>query len=282
MKKIVSFGEIVWDTFSDGRVLGGAPLNFAYYCSRLGIDAKLISAVGRDAKGAAALETMARYGLSTSLVLENEHPTGKVNISLDGGRDATYRILENSAWDYIECFDSAADEVSSADAFVFGTLAQRSEVSSGGLSRLLEACPSGCVKAVDVNLRLNFYTKKTICFSLEKADVVKLNEAELDKICDILGYDGDALMRAKFIFDAFGLKYLILTRGEDGYTIFEKGGMFIGRAKKVKIVDTVGAGDAFFAAFMASVLNGASSDAAAEKGAELAAEVCSRRGAFCF
>lgn len=85
----------------------------------------------------------------------------------------------------------------------------------------------------------------------------------------------------KFIFGAFNLKYLILTRGSEGYTVFEKGGMFMGKAKQVKIVDTVGAGDAFLAGFTMSLLGGGGAEEAAEKSSQLAAEVCSHRGAFC-
>ncbi len=108
-----------------------------------------------------------------------------------------------------------------------------------------------------------------------------MNESELSKICDIFRYSGDTLVRAKFLFEAFNLKYLVLTRGGDGYTVFERGGMFMGKAQRVKIVDTVGAGDSFLAGFVVSLLNGSNSESAAENGAKLATEVCGRRGAFC-
>ena len=281
MKKILSFGEIVWDIFEDGKVLGGAPLNFAYYCSKLGTKSKIISAVGRDANGMGALETIISHNMSTDLVSTNSHPTGEVLVSIDEQHSAKYDIVKNCAWDFIEYQERAAREIADADVFAFGTLAQRSQMSRDTLARLVEKCPPNCLKVIDVNLRLKFYTKEIIDFSLTHADIVKMNEAELNKICNMYGYNGDTLMRAKFIFEAFDLKYLILTRGEDGYTVFEKGGMFIGQAKKVKIVDTVGAGDSFFATFMASIINGEDPELAAEKGAEIAAQVCSRRGAFC-
>jgi len=280
MKKIVSFGEIVWDVFIDGKVIGGAPLNFAYYCKRLGCDSKIISAVGRDSDGIGALETAAFYGISTDLIAANARPTGEVKVQLDPDGSAQYEIVKDCAWDFIEYTDAAAEAASQADAFAFGTLAQRSQTSRNTLEKLLDKCGEKTLKVIDVNLRQRYYNKEIMDFSLNRADVVKMNEAELKRICDLFRYNGDTLMRAKFIFDAFDLQYLLLTRGAEGYTIFERGGMFIGRAKPAKTVDTVGAGDAFFAAFVSSILNGEDSEIAAEKGAELAALVCMHRGAF--
>ena len=281
MKKIISFGEILWDVFPDGKVLGGAPLNSAYYCSSLGADAKIVGAVGRDANGMGALETMSARGLSTELVSANARPTGEAKVLLDSSGSATYEFLKDCAWDFIEYAPRAAEAAASADAFSFGTLAQRSQVSRNTLAKLLDACSASCLKVLDVNLRLDFYNREILDFSLSRADVAKMNEYELDEICKIFRYEGDSLMRAKFVFGAFNLKYLILTRGSEGYTVFEKGGMFMGKAKQVKIVDTVGAGDAFLAGFTMSLLGGGGAEEAAEKGSQLAAEVCSHRGAFC-
>ncbi len=281
MKKIVSFGEIVWDVFNDGRVLGGAPLNFAYYCSKLGAEARIIGAVGRDAEGMGALETILLQGMSTELVSANIKPTGEVRVLLDDSNNPQFEITRNRAWDFIEYEERAGAYAAAADVFYFGTLAQRSDTSRNTLGRLLDRCSPDCLKVLDVNLRLKHYSKEVLDFSLTRADVVKMNETELSKICDLFRYSGDTLVRAKFLFEAFNLKYLILTRGGDGYTVFERGGMFMGKARRVEIVDTVGAGDSFLAGFTVSLLNGKSPETAAEDGAKLATEVCGRRGAFC-
>lgn len=281
MKTAISFGEIVWDVFNDAKVLGGAPLNFAYYCAKLGINSKIISSVGNDTDGAEAIKLMSGHGVSAEFVQKNAKPTGTVTVSLDKHNNPEYVITKDSAWDFIDFNQVAAKAIANADIFTFGSLAQRSENSRQTLAKFLDSCKSSCLKIFDVNLRQSFYSKEIIAFSLKRANVVKMNEAELKKICDLFKFNGDVLMRAKFIFDAYDLNYLILTRGADGYTIFEKTGMFFGKAVPVKIVDTVGAGDSFLASFISGVLNGKDPEDASEDGAKLAAIVCSRRGAFC-
>jgi len=281
MKNILSFGEIVWDVFKDSMTLGGAPLNFAYFCKKFGENSAIISAVGRDDMGMAALETMMARGISAKCVSSNSRPTGKVNVSFSDDGEPKYEIVADSAWDFIELEPAAEEFAKNADAFAFGTLAQRTPTSREALEKALSLCPVSCLKVFDANLRQNFHTKEIIYHSFGEADIVKLNESELFEISSSFNYGGDFRSRAKFLFDAFDLQYLVVTKGGEGYEIFGRGGDFSGKAEDVDVVDTVGAGDAFISSFTCGLLNGKSASESAAYAAKVSANVCQKRGAMC-
>ena len=282
-KKVLSFGEIVWDIFENEKTLGGAPLNFAYYCSKLGANAKILSAVGTDANGDAALEMAQKAGIDTSLVERIDGAeTGRVLVRQTGATH-TFEICSPAAWDLIELSPAAEEFASKADAFCFGTLSQRSLISAGTLKKIISLLPGSCLKIFDANLRQNFFTKDTIEFCAASADMLKLNDDELAVFRRIFSMDGysDAHTCEKLL-RKFGLARILLTRGSKGYSIFDKSGKSISAAANpVDLVDSVGAGDSFTAAFTMSVLNGEDSAVAAAKAQGLAEKVCSRRGALC-
>ena len=121
--KVICFGEILWDCFKDGKKAGGAPMNVALHLHKQGINSKLISAVGNDIDGKELVNYLKENGLNTGLIQVNDElPTGVVEVHLDKKNQATYTIVEPVAWDKIEYKEELDSIIEEADAIVFGSL----------------------------------------------------------------------------------------------------------------------------------------------------------------
>lgn len=282
--KIVSFGEIVWDCFGDSKTLGGAPLNFAYFCAEFGCDSAIISAVGNDGLGRAALAKISeiRMDARAVAVLSDLH-TGVVDVSEGPDGLPAYDIRRPAAWDKIGLSEAAAEIAVGCDAFCFGTLAQRSETSRKTLFALLGTLKPACLKVFDANLRQNYFDAKILAESLEYADMLKLNDPELHIVHGLLFRRKCAGLRemAEEIAEKFSLKFLACTLGAEGHIVFSRGEEPVrGFPEPVEVVDTVGAGDAFTAGFVSAILDGENATNAAKRAAKSAAYACSRKGAI--
>lgn len=279
---IVGMGEALWDVLPDGKQLGGAPANFAYQLSQLGLNSCAVSAVGNDKLGDEILETMRQKKLP-HLLEKVPYPTGTVQVTLDDEGVPCYEIKENVAWDNIP-FDAALERLAgSTRAFCFGSLAQRSFVSRETINRFLDTMPDGegQYKIFDINLRQSFYTKEILCNSMRKCNVLKINDEELITVSRMFGYPGIDLQDKCWILIAkYNLKMLILTCGINGSYVFTPGDVSFVETPKVKVADTVGAGDSFTAAFCASILKGKSVAEAHRLAVDISAYVCTQKGAM--
>jgi len=278
MKKpvIIGVGEIVWDCLPEKRTLGGAPVNFAYHAMRLGADSFPVSAVGKDDLGNETLAECRSYGLRTDFLQQNGLPTSRVLVSLDAHGIPTYRILEDVAWDNLRATPEALEVAGCADAICWGSLAQRTEQSRAAILQMVDAVPDSALKVFDINLRQHYYDRDIIASSLERANVLKLNEDELPIVLQMMSLDG-----IPTIVKRYGLACLIYTRGARDSEVYSPEGLISHLdTPRVQVVDTVGAGDSFTAAFVTSLLQGAAPDAAHAKAVALSAQVCQTRGAF--
>lgn len=281
--KITGIGDALWDILPDGRKIGGAPANFAYYMKQFGFDATVVTAVGDDELGEEIKQTFARMDLKhhTEVV---DYPTGIVRIELDDRGVPAYEIVENVAYDHIS-YTSGLDEVAQAcNVVCFGTLAQRNAVSRNTITRFLDAMPATgeTYKVFDINLRQNFYSKEMIAESLKRSNVFKVNDEELAVVKQMFAYGGETIEETcRMILSDWDLKYLILTCGTNGSYIFAEGEESFMDTPKVEVVDTVGAGDSFIASFMASILKGTSIKDAHELAVKLSAFVCTQYGGMC-
>lgn len=243
---IVSVGEVVWDRFSDHEVLGGAPINVAYHLHSLGRQVKIISRVGDDPLGAATQEKLGDLGLPLEGVQVGSEPTGTVNITLGANNEPSFEIVTPAAWDAIS-HDQALAAVGDEPFFlVFGTLAQRHATSRTTIRRLREKADF-CF--YDVNLRPPFTTKELVLESLKAADMVKLNLDELFVVGGWTTLFADTKQgMARELMDLKDISVVVVTQGKDGAFAVTKDGGFEDKGEPVEVVDTVGAGDAFFAA----------------------------------
>ena len=214
--KIVGIGELLWDVLPAGRRLGGAPVNFAFYAQEQGAEACIVSAVGQDASGDELLGGIAALGLGVRAVQRNAHPTSTVEVTLDAAGVPAYRIREQVAWDYIERTAEADAAVAGAAVVCWGSLAQRNAVSRRTILALVDAAPVGCLRLFDINLRLNYYDERIVRDSLERADILKLNEDELPVVARFFGLEGAAERVVAQLVERFSLRYVVFTEGGRG------------------------------------------------------------------
>lgn len=275
-KRILGIGEIVWDCLPGKKALGGAPVNFAYHAQQLGADSYPVSAVGNDELGEETIEACRSFGLRTDYLQRNSLPTSRVLVELDDKGVPTYRILENVAWDALKATPDIIELAGGADAVCWGSLAQRSEGSRKAVLQILDAVPAGAMKVFDINLRQHYYSKEVIEASLERATVLKLNEEELPVVMALTSLgDIDAIVKH------YSLDYLIYTCGAKDSEVYGRDGLLSHLdTPKVKVVDTVGAGDSFTAAFVSSILQGETPADAHAKAVEISAMVCESHGAI--
>ena len=271
MIDVLAFGEVLWDVIDGVPHIGGAPFNLAAHAAKCGLSASIVSAVGRDDLGRRALEEVRRLGVATDFIEEHPTlPTGTVNVTLGAHGIPSYEIVKPVAWDEIG-FPTSADI--NPRAFCFGTLAQRSAVSAATLSRLTAALPDSTLVFFDVNLRQDYWSRDLVERGLKRTDILKVNDDEMRA----LGFAPDSLF-ARFP----RLSAVIETRGPEGCVVFTRGGApFASPAlSDGPVIDTVGAGDSFSAAFLAAILRGEAIEEAAVAGNRLAGKVASRAGAI--
>lgn len=275
-------GEALWDMLPEGKKLGGAPANFAYHVSQFGLESCVVSAVGNDPLGQEILDSFKAKGLKGRIATV-PYPTGTVQVELDADGVPCYEIKEGVAWDNIPYTAELEKLASETRAVCFGSLAQRSIVSRETINRFLDAMPKDddVLKIFDINLRQNFYTKETICNSLEKCNVLKINDEELVTVSRLFGYPGiDLKDKCWILLAKYGLKMLILTCGVNGSYVFVPGNVSFVETPKVEVVDTVGAGDSFTGAFVSAILSGLPVCEAHRLAVEVSGYVCTQAGAM--
>lgn len=279
---VVGMGEALWDVLPEGKKIGGAPANFAYHVSQFGLPSCVVSAVGEDALGKEIVENFTSKGLN-QLIAEVPYPTGTVQVEIDPAGIPQYDIKENVAWDNIPYTDLLADLAGRTKAVCFGSLAQRNVVSRDTINAFLDAMPDtdGTLKVFDVNLRQGFYTKEILCNSMKRCNILKINDEELVAVSRMFGYPGiDLQDKCWILLGKYNLRMLILTCGINGSYVFTPGNVSFQPTPKVEVADTVGAGDSFTAAFIASILKGKSVAEAHSLAVRTSAFVCTQKGAM--
>ena len=291
---IVGLGEILFDCLPDGKKLGGAPANFAYHVSNFGLNGIAVSAIGKDEDGSQIKAELEPRGLKFHLE-EVDFPTGTVQVSLSGKGIPQYDICQGVAYDNIPWTPEIEEIARNARGVCFGSLAQRNVVSRNTIHKFLDTmAPVGTLKVFDINLRQNWYSIEVIEESLRRCNILKLNDEEIYIVSRLLGLgeipeksDGSPLQLVDFedqcrsIMQTFDLQMLILTCGVDGSYVFcEDGKTSYQPTPKVEVADTVGAGDSFTGAFVASLLMGEGVETAHTKAVTISAFVCTQNGAM--
>ena len=251
---IVAAGEIVVDNFGNRLCPGGAPANFAWHARLFGRRSLMVSAAGDDELGD-LIRGYCRDSLETQLQ-SSSWPTGEVLVS--GSGDAvSYHILEDRAWDHLEMRPETVPVLKNAVMFSFGTLMARSPDSRAFLKRAWEHLPQDCLIFCDVNFREHYYSRELLEEIFTACHMVKVNTEELEVITGLFGIpQGTPELRLSWLKERFRLRGLILTRGDQGSLVMENGEVSDLPALKAAVRDTVGAGDAFGAAYAASRLEG--------------------------
>ena len=281
MKNIViGLGEVLWDCLPEGRKLGGAPANFAYHAHAQGCEGYVVSAIGQDALGDEIIEQLNTRAFH--LAIERvEAPTGTVQVALSGDGIPSYDICQGVAWDVIPWTKTLQELAQRTDAVCFGSLAQRADVSRETIRLFLEHTPKDALRIFDINLRQQFYSKALIEQSMQRCNVLKINDDEWEIVRPMFGIEGSPRTTEGLteLIRRYDLKMLILTCGTQGSYVFNQEGLLSFQPTPcVQVVDTVGAGDSFTGAFVASLLQGKSITEAHRKAVAVSAYVCTQAG----
>jgi len=278
-KTVVGLGEVLWDVFPEGKKLGGAPANFAYHVAQLGLDGIVVSAIGNDELGDEIVASFEEKGLPHMLETSS-CATGTVQVSVNERGVPQYTIEEGVAWDNIKYNETLKALANRTDCICFGSLAQRNPVSRHTIEQFLNDMPAGSYKIFDINLRQHFYTKEQIEKSFSLSNVLKINDEELDKVCRMFGVSGTPIQQCQTLLATHGWKMLILTCGEMGSYVITPSDVSFLETPKVKVIDTVGAGDSFTAAFCTLLLKGEPVEKAHRRAVDVSAYVCTQAGAM--
>lgn len=278
----VGLGEVLWDLLPAGKQLGGAPANFAYMMTLLGHRGVVASRVGEDALGVELRARLDRLRVDASCVqAHTAQATGTVKVRLDGAGQPEYEITEGVAWDFLEWTPAWERLAAEADVVCFGSLAQRAPQSRATIWEFVAATRPGALRIFDVNLRQKLFSAEVLAESLRLANVAKLNDHELPVVMRELGLgrDEDEGAAAERLRREFDLKLVCVTRGDKGSLLVTENERDEHPGFPARVVDLVGAGDAFSAALAHHMLAGSTRGAMNEAANRLGAWVASQAGA---
>jgi fructokinase len=285
----VGIGELLWDLLPSGPRLGGALANFAVFSARLGNRTALVSSVGDDEYGRSARNLLKQPNLALEQLQEDSsHPTGTVEVSFSADNQPRYLIRPNVAWDFIRLTPELLEVASAADAVCFETLGQRHEVSRSTIRRFVGTTAPGCALVCDVNLRMPDCTPEVLHWSMAHATIIKLSDEELPQVFSLLNELGQGKHQvpaspqaaAHALLEKFpGCQLVATTLGPHGSLLTTRESTFTHPGFPIKVVDTVGAGDAFTAGLLHAHLRGAALPQMAEIGNLCGSYVASQPGA---
>lgn len=258
--KYIVYGEVIWDVYPDGEVIGGAPFNFSAHLAHLGDEVYLISAVGKDELGDRAFEEMKKHGTKTDFVKRNDFTTGKCEVTLDSNGVPSYNVLKNTSYDNI-MLSEAEKESLIGDVFYFNTLIQRNRTSKNTLLSILEKCSFPEIFC-DINLRKDCFDKDSLKLCMEKSTIVKISDEEGHFLEEMELIPKNETPFAERVLNTFpNLKQVVYTLGKNGSEVFDRKTAALyqsGLPPKVEVVSTVGAGDCFGATYIHYIMQGAS------------------------
>jgi fructokinase len=282
--KIVAFGEVVWDILPEGKTLGGTPLNMVFRCNSFGENGYLLSRLGYDNSGNEALDRLEELGMSHENVqIDDEFPTGTVNVSFNDRDEAKYEVVLDVAFDHIEFSAKALKLARNADCLFYGLLPLRFGISRNTIRELIKESPDS-IHFFDLKLFEHFFDKKVIENLLFSSDIVRIKEKEISFLIKELGMkESDLEGFSEQLAKKYKIDIILVTRGSKGvFAHHNSQGSFVDPGYSMEVEDNIGSGMAFCAAFLNHYLKGKSIQKALEFGNAAGALNTTKRGATTF
>ncbi|MCO5291168.1 MAG: carbohydrate kinase [Chitinophagaceae bacterium] len=274
--KFVCFGEVLFDVLPTEVKAGGAPMNVAYHLGQLGNRTTIISKLGNDVRGRELTSILKEKNINLDyLQIDPDHDTSVVLATPNEQGDMKYEIVENVAWDFIELKQNYESLIKNAGYFIFGSLVTRSHVSRSTLFNLLDV---PCKRVFDINLRAPFINQKSIEYQLNKTDILKMNEEELDLVSSWYVQFNTIEDKVRFLQNKFQITTLIVTRGAKGAVVNQQHSFYYHDGFKVTVADTIGSGDSFLAGFLSELIKGNAVEEALDFACCLGAFVATKAG----
>lgn len=278
MKKVVCFGEVLFDCFPSEKKVGGAPLNVGLRLHHFGFDCQMISCIGQDEDGQVLRQFLSQEGLSADYIqINKDYHTGTVSVHLDKNGNASYEIVQPVAWDHISISEENSALVKAADLFVFGSLVARQNPSKQTLFTLLE---SANFSVFDLNLRPPHYNWEILQKLILLSDFIKCNEEELNYLLEQFQIQEINLeQKLRALLNSIGGKGICITLGAEGALLLWKDKLYQQAAFPITVVDTVGAGDSFLATLLHGLLTHQDCNKCLLEACAMGALVASKNGA---
>lgn len=281
--RVLAIGEMLWDVFPEQELLGGAALNFCANLERLGDTARLITAVGNDARGHRAVEQMSALGMNSQFVQTTvDAPTGAAVVSHETSGEPLFAVLRPAAYDRITVDDALLAGIAEYDPhwIYFGTLFHTVERNEAFTRAVLQAAPSARV-FYDMNLRPNQWDFPLVQRLCSLASILKLNEHEVRILAIQRGINPDDPLESftQCVSEEFDVPTICITLGANGCFVYDRGLSVHVPGHTIRAEDTVGAGDAFSAAFLHGYDRGFPILETAQLANAVGAVVASRSGA---
>ena len=281
MLNAVGIGELLWDLLPTGKLVGGAPSNFAYHTQQQGAFSCIVSAVGNDSNGKEIKEALLEKNLTTDYIQTVDYPTGTVDVNLNPLGEPSYSINENVAWDYISLPKNIDKQIKHTAILCFGSLAQRNAHTRNSIKKIIQKVNDDCLIVFDTNIRQSYYNKEIIQESLEICNVLKLNVDELAILRSLFNLKGlDDKVVIEKLMKQYNLKLVALTYGSKGSVLITPTDESQLETPKINVIDTIGAGDSFTATMAMEFVKGQSLDKVHQRAIEVSSFVCQSNGAM--
>lgn len=253
-QQVVCFGEILFDVLDEIAIPGGAPFNVAYHLKQAGIHSFLISSVGDDEYGKELLDMANKWNLDTQgIEVSDTYRTGIALVHYDEDNQPKFEIVHPVAWDYISWKDEYKAVIQQSEAFLFGSLSSRSELSYNTLKECLKHSP---LNVFDINIRPPHFSRVLLEEILNQVHILKMNKEELLLLSEWYECDSEEeSSQVEVIRKRFGIEEVLVTRGGEGASYYNDNVELHHAAIKIDVVDTIGSGDAFLAGFMSKRLD---------------------------
>jgi fructokinase len=281
MLNAIGIGEVLWDLLPTGKLVGGAPSNFAYHTQQQGASSCIVSAVGNDSNGNEIKEALLKKNLTTDYIQTVDYPTGTVDVNLNSSGEPSYSINENVAWDYISLPKNIDKQIKHTAILCFGSLAQRNAYTRSSIKKIIQKVNDDCLIVFDINIRQSYYNKEIIQESLAFCNVLKLNVDELAILRSLLNLKGlDDKVVIEKLMKQYNLKLVALTYGSKGSVLMTPNNVSQLKTPKINVLDTIGAGDSFTATMAMEFVKGKSLDKVHQRAIEVSSFVCQSNGAM--